>query len=56
VLPLAAELTGAPAALIIIVILALIVTGVVVAVRATGRGVKKGAEHLKGRDDQHRGA
>jgi hypothetical protein len=37
---LAVTVTGAPAILIILVILALLVTGVVVAIRAAGRGVK----------------
>lgn len=49
-LPLAAEVTGLPALLIILVILALLVTGAVVVVRATGRGVKKGLDHIGDRD------
>ena len=53
-LPLSATVTGAPALIIILVILALLVTGVVVAIRATGRGVKKGIDHLSGTDETTR--
>jgi Na+-transporting methylmalonyl-CoA/oxaloacetate decarboxylase gamma subunit len=48
---LAVTVTGAPAILIILVILALLITGVVVAIRAAGRGVKKGVDHVTDRGD-----
>ena len=50
-LPLAATVTGAPALLIILIIVALLLTGVVVAIRATGRGVKKGINHFSDAGD-----
>lgn len=43
---LAVTVTGAPALIIILVVLALLITGVVVAVRTAGRGVKRGIDHL----------
>ncbi|MGX6448144.1 hypothetical protein ACVU7I_08785 [Patulibacter sp. S7RM1-6] len=49
-MPLAFTVTGAPALLIILVVLALLVTGAVVAVRAAGRGVRKGVDHVGHRD------
>jgi Na+-transporting methylmalonyl-CoA/oxaloacetate decarboxylase gamma subunit len=49
---LAVTVTGAPAILIILVILALLITGVIVAIRAAGRGVKKGVDHVADRRDE----
>lgn len=48
----AVTITGAPAAIIILIVLALLITGVVVAVRATGRGVRKGIDHLSDDGDR----
>lgn len=44
--PLAFTVTGAPALLIFLVVLALLVTGAVVVLRAAGRGVRKGVDHV----------
>lgn len=42
--------TGAPAVIIIVVIVALFITGVVTFLRATARGVRRAVDHDRERD------
>jgi hypothetical protein len=54
VLAKSVTLTGAPALLVILVVVALLVTGAVVAIRWTGRGLRRGTERMSAHDKRGR--